>query len=164
VARATEYSDDQAAHALAMLEANGGNAKKTAALLGIPRTTLRQWAGRAKSSTARPKVVRAELVQDRSAEIATNLENLAAKSIGFADAKMETASYKDLLIGAGIAIEKVQLLRGKATSRSESLRIELVAGGSLQELAARTMSGTNPPPALGPGAGLVPGDNKQQPL
>jgi regulatory Fis family protein len=139
MANLTTYTDEQAANALAMLEANGGNAKKTAALLGIPRTTLRAWVGRSHSRTARPKKVPAKLVQDRSAEIADSLENLAAKAVGLADGKAEAATYKDLLIGAGIAIEKVQLLRGRATTRSESLRIELVSGESLRALADRVM-------------------------
>lgn len=152
MARLTEYSDAQAANALSMLEANGGNAKRTAALLGIPRTTLRQWANRAQSSTARPKQVSAQLVKDRSAEIADSLEDLAARSVGLAGSgeKLAAASYKDLLIGAGIAIEKVQLLRGRATSRNESLTIHLVAGAGLQELAERTLTGQK---AIGDGSG-----------
>lgn len=152
MARLTTYSDEEVANALAMLRANGQNAKKTAALLGIPRTTIRAWAGRAHSSTGKqmyPKQVKPELLQERSEEIATSLENLAAMSVGFAVEKMPEASYKDLLIGAGIAIEKVQLLRGRATSRNESLVIQLVAGGSLNELANVALNRTTP--ALGEG-------------
>jgi transposase-like protein len=140
MANTTTYTDEQVANAIAMLRANGGNAKRTASQLGIPRTTIRAWAGRSHSVSARPKQVKTSIVQNRSREIADSLEDLAAKAVGFADSKMETASYKDLLIGVGIAIEKVQLLRGGATSRTESLRIELVAGGSLRELGERSIT------------------------
>ena len=38
------YSDEQKASALAALAANGGNARLTAAQVGVPRTTLLKWA------------------------------------------------------------------------------------------------------------------------
>lgn len=37
------YTDDQVAQALAALDLNGGNVKRTARDLGIPRTTLVRW-------------------------------------------------------------------------------------------------------------------------
>jgi hypothetical protein len=39
------YSDEEKASALAALAANGGNALLTAQQTGVPRTTLRKWAG-----------------------------------------------------------------------------------------------------------------------
>jgi hypothetical protein len=134
------FTDDEVAGALATLQANGGNAKRTADTLGISRTTLRGWAGR-HDNTPQPKQVSAELVRDKSVELANNLEALALKSVGLADEKVVTASYKDLLIGAGIAIEKVQLLRGRPTQRTESLKISLVVPGGLRSLARNVIEG-----------------------
>jgi hypothetical protein len=39
------YSDEDRAEALAVLDANAGNLKRTARDLGIPRATLQEWAG-----------------------------------------------------------------------------------------------------------------------
>lgn len=145
MARLTEYTDDQAAHALAMLKANGGNAKRTAALLGIPRTTLRQWAGRAQSMNALPKQVSEERVQDQTRELAQRLERVALLSVDEGiDEAIAKASAKDRMIVAGIAIEKRQLLIGSPTSRNASVVIHLVGGGSLKELAEVTLNRTTP--------------------
>src|SRR5262245_52205925 len=43
MARQRRYTDEDKQRALAELEANGGNTKRTARLLGIPRTTILQW-------------------------------------------------------------------------------------------------------------------------
>jgi hypothetical protein len=129
------------------------NMKKASRLTGIPRTTLRGWAGKNKSTTAVAKVVRPELVQDQRGKLAEKWERTVSRALDRADIDevLDKAPYKDLVIGAGIATEKLELLSGRATSRSESLRIELVSGGSLFELANRTMSGTNARAAIGPG-------------
>jgi hypothetical protein len=39
----TRYTDEQVRDALVQLELNGGNVKRTAVALGIPRTTLIEW-------------------------------------------------------------------------------------------------------------------------
>ena len=163
MARLTEYSDERAAQALAVLESVHGNVKKAARLTGVPRTTLQGWAGRG-SKKVKPKVVSAELVRDERQKLSEKWErtvNTALDRAGLEEV-LSKASYKDLLVGAGIGTEKVELLQGRATSRSESLRIELVAGGSLQELASRTMSGTTTAlPAVLEGR-LVPTEDKEQ--
>jgi 8-oxo-dGTP pyrophosphatase MutT (NUDIX family) len=47
------YSDEERAEALAVLDANAGNLKRTARDLDIPRATLQEWAGGALEATAR---------------------------------------------------------------------------------------------------------------
>lgn len=138
MANSTQYSDEQAAHALAALKANGGNMQKTARMLGIPRTTLRQWAGQVIKSV--PKTVPAQLIMDKTVEIADRLEHVALLAVGpDMDTALASASAKDRAIVAGIAIEKRQLLIGAPTSRTESLQVTLVAQGTLNELGDRTL-------------------------
>jgi hypothetical protein len=150
MARLTEYDDDQVANALAVLHANNGNALKTSELLGIPRSTIRSWAGQTQYT---PKSVPNELVQDKTMELAHNLEAVAFMAVGEGlEEAILKASAKDRMIVAGIAIEKRQLLIGAPTSRNASVVIHLAGAGSLRELADRTLSGTNTPVALGPGS------------
>jgi hypothetical protein len=153
MARLTTYDDKRVEQAMAILHANGGNALKTSELTGIPRSTLRSWAGQTKFQ---PRTVNSQAVADKTVELAHRLEHVALLAVGpDMDAALANASAKDRAIVAGIAIEKRQLLIGAPTSRNETLRIELVAHGTLQELADRTMSGTTSHLAVGSGAGDV---------
>lgn len=123
------FTEDEIATALATLRANNGNAKKTAQALGISRTTLRQWAGRAKSTTAKPKQVDGELVEAHTDRLAKSFQTFAEKAMDAAPERIPDMSGKDLLIAAGIATEKVQLLRGGPTSRTNTqILVSLVAG------------------------------------
>ena len=141
MANKTRYTDEQIATSLATLQANSGNAKRTAKSLGIPLTTLRQWAGRAQSSTAHPKQVDPALVDQQSEKLAGNWERIALGATDKAFERLDEASVKDLLIGAGIATEKVQLLRGRATSRSEGSQIVYVQPAALRDLAGDVIDG-----------------------
>ena len=150
------YSEEFIAHALSVLKANNDNAKDTAKQLGVPRTTLRQWAGRAKSATARPKQVSIQ-IQDKSDEVHAQRLGavfMLATEPELVASKLEKASLRDLLIASDIATRGRALLRGLPTSREgREVRIIFSAdsgAGSLRELAERTMSGTRslPEPPL----------------
>lgn len=140
MANTTSYSNEQIAHALGVLESYQGNAKRAAQELGIPRTTLRAWAGRATIKNGKPKQVQPD------AELAEKFERVAHKALGFAetDAVLADAGLRDLMMGADIATRSARLLRGQSTSNNMTLQIQLVAGGSLQELADRVMSVQKP--------------------
>lgn len=128
---------------IAALEANGGNAKKTAAQLGIPRSTLRYVVGRM-SQNARGKVHK-DASPEVVADLAENWRKVAEKGTAIALAAMEhidpaemrSRDVKELLIGAAVATEKRELLTGRPTQRTESVRIALVDASALRTLAAQ---------------------------
>lgn len=129
------YSDEQVAHALAVLTSNGGNLLKTSRATGVERATLRAWqAGELRQH--KPDVVN-EKREGKEQAISDKLETFAHKAAERASGDEFVAELKgkDLLIAAGIAIEKVQLLRGRPTSRQESVRISFIAPNALSELA-----------------------------
>ena len=103
-----QHSDKTKATALALLDANGGQLHKTARMLEIPLTTLYQWAnGRGINSEV------TLMRTNKKEELASKLDYVAHLAADLAPEKLETASYKDTMIGAGIAIDKAALLRGE---------------------------------------------------
>lgn len=140
MARLTEYTDEQRANGLAVLASTGGNMLKAARLLGVSRSTLRGWAGKSGSTTGFPREPQVVEVRAKTIQLADRLEQVAHLAVGLSiGEKIEDASAKDRLVVAGIAIEKMQLLRGGPTQRQESVSVTLVAGGSLRELAASVL-------------------------
>jgi len=107
----TAYTPEQRALALAALDANAGCVAATAAQQEMPRTTLEEWSkGRGVTSEV------------------TELRDVARHSLadGFEDAlhrilaavtpeDIIKASLRDKMISAGIATDKLQLLRGDPT-------------------------------------------------
>ena len=153
---AREYSDQEAAHALAVLKSNRGNAKKTALQLGVPRTTLRQWAGRAASETARPKKVDAQVQMESASALANKWGQIAetATAIGLSALEgldpnvLDAKAIKDVLTSGAIATDKQNLLTGQPTSRTEQQRVVYVVGNPLRDASlvaiGRTDPGTTP--------------------
>ncbi len=158
------YSDEEVATALATLASNGGNVKKTAKQLNIPRMTLATWA---KTGTqTRPQVV--TLVTEKKAELSDEIE-LATVSLAKAiPAKIPDASLIHTATSLGILADKLQNLRGgtpagptvnifnqiTAMSRDElshalealrSHRVNLIAGRSVAG-----STGNSPAPANEP--------------
>lgn len=136
------YSDEQVAHALAVLTSNGGNLLKTSRATGVERATLRAWqAGELRQH--KPDVVN-EKREGKEQAISDKLETFAHKAAERASGDEFVAELKgkDLLIAAGIAIEKVQLLRGRPTSRSESATIVYVQPTALRDMSGEVIEGT----------------------
>ena len=134
------------------MHASGMSKTKIAAHLGLSRDTVKRYVAGESPKSADVEVIEAKTTGTRE-KIRDNVETFLMKASDVAatdDFVTSLASKpKDMMIGLGIAVEKMELLSGRATTRSESLRIELVAGGSLTELADRVMSGTTK--ALTPG-------------
>ena len=135
------------------LAANGGNAKKTAKMLGVPRSTLRYAAGR---SNAHGKTPSPLLSEEKRSELSDKWKAVAEKGTAIALQALEgiepgdlsMRDVKDLLIGSAVATEKHQLLTGLPTSR-EGRQVVITfsdpGAKSLRELGERALSGT---PAL----------------
>jgi hypothetical protein len=124
------YSEEQVSDALAVLASNGGNVARTRRELHaqgesegwteVPsRSTLRRWqeAERAPQTTREEQV--AESGHQKKEELAEVYERLTRQCLGAAVERMEEASFKDLMRAAGIATDKMNLLRGEATSIEE---------------------------------------------
>lgn len=112
----TQYSDRAKAEALLGVITNSGNVKKTADEAQIPNQTLANWT---KGIGVNADVRR--MVEENCLDLALELDSLAFQSVGLLPDKLPTASVRDLVGVFSQAIEKSQLLKGKATSIAGSL-------------------------------------------
>lgn len=120
---AKAYSDEFVAGAILMLEAAGYGEQPPRGLLAVsknlkvPENTLRRWF-RGSRNTPPAKVVTHKRIDFREA-IRDELNAIfdAASNV------REEASYRDLMVAAGIMVDKMQLLEGKPTERSEVVNI-----------------------------------------
>jgi transposase-like protein len=103
------YSDDDRATALAALAANGGNLRRTARDLGIPRGTLEAWA----KGTAHPEA--AENSAPKKEALAEILEGIVYNALGVLPGKLASANARQLMTIAAVAVDKMLLLRGLPT-------------------------------------------------
>jgi transposase-like protein len=109
------YSDEERGNALAALAANGGNVNKTARQLGIPLRTLWNWA----TGACHPEA--AEIGQRKKGPLADVFEGIVWQLLGsITPEKMAAATLQQLATAAGIAVDKMQLLRGKPTGVTET--------------------------------------------
>lgn len=147
-----EASPETKAAALALLDANGGNAKKTAAELGMPASTLRFWAKR--MSQPKRGILHKDTPEEQLEELAGKWQKLLRTSVDLAQAAMDglseqekqqlkTKDIRELTVSGAIATEKMQLLRGRPTQQL-----------AVQDLASflknSTESGTGAVPAAAP--------------
>lgn len=149
-----EYTTAEKAHALEVLAQTGGNLLKASRLTGYPRKSIAYWAnqtgvrgsaltgivGEQNSPSDSPvrrlgtEADRQEMVVKWHKAAALNADELANPE------KIRKATLRDNTIAAGTAQDKLNILTGGVTSRTEAIRIELVGGArSLKELAALTM-------------------------
>lgn len=103
------YSDEDRAEALAALAANAGNVERTAAALGIPRTTLLHWA----AGTRHPEA--SQMGQEKKGDMAAALEAVAWKLLDAIPGKIDDAPLNQTSVAMGIAIDKARLLRNQPT-------------------------------------------------
>jgi transposase-like protein len=110
MSRKRTYSDEEKAAALACYDACAGNMAEAARRSGVPRVTLLEWVrGRVSDGVS-------DIRQQKRESLADVCERLAHKLAGVADKKAEDLSGKDAMVAAGIAIDKMQLLRGQPTA------------------------------------------------
>lgn len=105
-----QYSDNEKAAALAFLDFNGGNVEKSAKALGIPRKTLDEWA-KGRNQNAEVADLRHEKKEDICELIDTAVREMIQGSAG----KAMEANISQLWTSIGIAVDKMQLLKGEAT-------------------------------------------------
>lgn len=136
------YSEADRAVALALLDANGGNLKRTAREFGVPVDTLRYWRDRRVEGAEReeeppaPKQTTNKDVQVAKESLADATARLAQRLVSAMEDKLADANLKDAAVAFGIAVDKMQVLRGEATSINEQRY-----SGRLSEFHQRYASG-----------------------
>lgn len=141
-----QYAEEEIAHALALLRANGGNVQRTARQLGMPRETLNQWAGRP-GVNPRGKKVTEEQVEGAVEKMAPRLDLLANRILDKAIEGIENVEVtkagelRDLLVSLGVNIEKASFVRGGPTSRSEQVKVSLVDPEELRSASLKVIEG-----------------------
>lgn len=109
-----QFSDNDKAAALAALDANGGNVYRTAKEINVPRSTLQEWAN-GRVSHDMP-----ELRQQKRQDLHELFLNEIYAIAELMPDKRKDATYSQLATAAGIFTDKLQLLTGKATQRTET--------------------------------------------
>jgi len=132
------YSDEEKAETLALLKANGGNVKRTAREKGIPYKTVEAWVRRGNLESL------AEGVQEQKEdELEVVLGRIALKAARRADERIPKESAKVAMIALGIAIEKLQLLKGQPTS-IERVDLSNIPPDHLRALAEQAYTAQSP--------------------
>lgn len=118
------YSEDDKAVALAALEANRGSIKRTSKYTKVAQATLRKWRDAASGATNGEGVAVSEEKRDlKKADLSDLLETLARNIVGsITDDDLSDAPLKDRMTAAGIAVDKMQLLRSKPTAIVDEYR------------------------------------------
>ena len=94
-------------------------------MTNIPQTTLHAWVnGQGGVDSIDYQVIADQL----KANLQSRLTASASKFLSLAQEKASDASFKDLMVGTGIALEKEALLGGNATHRIEhvSKKIDVI--------------------------------------
>jgi transposase-like protein len=127
------YSAEERAACLAALAANAGNVSKTARQCGVPRNTLLTWRMEdeaRKAAEGLPEVPKPDpavkkqekqaeilrLAEEAKSDLAERFEALAGRLLGVAEDGLEDMKPKDAIVAAAVAVDKMLLLRGEATS------------------------------------------------
>lgn len=159
------YSQEEKAAAMAALDANEGNVRGTAQQLGIPRDTLLTWRdvrdgkrnnqkqpiGGGQASRLAAKLSLADAFE----RIAWRVARLAPKAAKVAAAK---GNFSQLMVGGGIAVDKMRLLREQATSlpgqalspEEKDKRIREIQAAAAARRALAEAEKATPPPATDP--------------
>jgi transposase-like protein len=101
------YSHTERANALALYD-SVGSLEQVSKTLGIPQSTIHGWI----NDPTNYSILRSQKAQD----LAQKFENAANLFIDLAVKKSKKAQFQHLVTGAGIAVDKCQLLRGEPTS------------------------------------------------
>jgi hypothetical protein len=110
------YDEADKSRCLAVLDANGGNVKKTARDTGFPRSTVREWS----QGRGVPEAAAAAVPLERG-NLADELEARAWELVGALPGKIASASLAQTGTVLGIVIDKCRVLRGEPTAITEDV-------------------------------------------
>jgi len=107
-----DYSSKDKAVALAALDANEGNLRRTARTLNVPKSTLADW----RDNKINPEVSALRSLEKNN--LADAIESVVWEIVGAMPDKIEKAGLKDSAVAVGTGIDKFRLLREQPTSIS----------------------------------------------
>lgn len=109
-----QYSDNDKATALSIVDLCGGNEQEASRRLGIPPNTIREWlAGRVSDEVRRIRSEKKEALADR-------LETLAHAYVDSLLKSADDVKPRDA-VALGIVVDKLLLLRGQPNSINQSV-------------------------------------------
>lgn len=113
------YTPEDKARVFAALTANEGNVKRTQRETDIPEQTVRDWK-KAWERNGVPAVVESAILPAINDSLG-QLERVRNKALDVAEERLDDpkTSAKDATWIAGVMTDKIRLLRGEATSRTE---------------------------------------------
>lgn len=121
MSRSRSYSDEEKASALAALDANGGDIKRTAKLCNVPIETLRGWS---KGQSLNAFVLK---VRDQEKRSISEVLEVAAGELADKLLDQIRVDTKSTLVqkatALAILIDKGQLLKGEATQITHNLQL-----------------------------------------
>lgn len=134
-----QYSDNDKAIALATLDANNGNIRQSAKILRLPESTLTDWAN---NKGVCPEVT--EIREEKKTELSQKLEAVAHALTDNILLRAQSdfsvlTPLKDFAVSLGIAVDKMQVLKGEPTSISKD-----VSERTNEERAARILELVRP--------------------
>lgn len=115
------HTDDDRAAALAALEANKGNVRKTSREMRVSEPTLRRWRklqNNPQENDAHKKATAKRMPQAR-ASLSERFREFVHSALDEAPNKLHDSSMGDLFRAIGISVDKIQLLEGKPTGIEE---------------------------------------------
>lgn len=110
------YSDEVRARAYIVYTANGGNVKRTSRDTGIPESTIRTWVS---EWEIEPPAV--DLVEQAAGDFLADAERVRDKALATLEAKLGDATPSALVATVGMLTDKINLTKGLATSRNETV-------------------------------------------
>ena len=133
------YSDDFKANAITFYEAHRNGTSSTATARHVARLlneehgtsvqprTIERWANN--RHHVRPEVDKT--VEGKKEHLADLFEAFIRKVLPVAEGKMKDASFRDLMTGAGIAADKLILLRGQTPDESQKQKVNVFLQANL---------------------------------
>ena len=118
------YTDREKAEALVALEQHNGNATATERSTGIPAETLTAW--RSGRGVNRDVARLCELIQRG---LDGQIEDIVQMTLAQIPKAIPAATYNQLMVGLGIGIDKMLILRGQASSITENRNVTVNLDG-----------------------------------
>lgn len=116
------YTEHDRAHVFAVLTANEGNVKRTARETGFPVQTVRDWKTTWEKNGGPPEQI-LEVLPEVAGDFIDDATRIRNKALTLLEAKIDRGEVtaKDLLVAVGVLTDKVRLIQGQATSRTETV-------------------------------------------
>lgn len=120
------YTDQDMANVYCALQVNDSNVARSARDTGVPESTVRDWRATWERDGGAPDHI-IELAAVSAANVVIDLTRVRDKAIAELERMIDSGEVKpaQLVATIGMSEDKIRLAKGLATSRSESVRVEI---------------------------------------